>query len=149
MRVVFQRVKKASVTVDAKIVGEIGDGILLLVGFESSDNSEDYNFISEKVSGLRIFEDSDGKMNLSVNDIGGNVLVVPNFTLYGDARKGRRPSYSNSSNPSIAAKQFGEFCDKLSEYFPRLQKGVFQATMEVNLINDGPVTILLDSKKNF
>lgn len=149
MRIVIQRVCEGKVKVEDKISGRIGRGVAVFVGFEPSDNGEDFTYIAEKIANLRIFEDSEGKMNLSVKDIKGGILVIPNFTLYGDARKGRRPSFSNSSDPQTARDQFGAFCEVLKKENPEIQTGVFREYMEVSLVNDGPVTILLDSKRTF
>jgi len=149
MRAVIQRVKKADVKVNGKICGKIDRGILLLAGFEPSDKREDFLYIMEKTINLRIFEDAEGKMNLSVKDKNGGILVVPNFTLYGDARKGRRPSFSFSSDPLLASGQFAEFCELFKKMDMKIETGIFRENMQVSLINDGPVTILLDSKKNF
>jgi len=149
MRAVIQRVKKADVKVNGKICGKIDRGILLLAGFEPSDKREDLLYVIEKTINLRIFEDDEGKMNLSVKDKNGGILVVPNFTLYGDARKGRRPSFSSSSDPSLASGQFTEFCELFKKMDIQIETGIFRENMQVSLINDGPVTILLDSKKNF
>lgn len=149
MRAVIQRVLKACVKINDEVCGEINKGILILAGFESSDTKEDYKYIVEKSVNLRIFEDNEGKMNLSVTDIGGGILIVPNFTLYGDARKGRRPGFSLASPPYEAQKQFEEFREIYKSNFGSIQTGVFRENMQVSLINDGPVTILLDSKKIF
>jgi D-tyrosyl-tRNA(Tyr) deacylase len=149
MRAVIQRVLDAKVEVDGKVTGEIKRGLLVLVGFEESDDATDFNYMTDKIYNLRIFEDSDSKMNLSVKDIDGKILVVPNFTLFGDARRGKRPSFSDSSTQEKASVQFSEFCKILSHTAGGIQTGVFQAKMKVTLSNDGPVTILLDSKKVF
>lgn len=149
MRAVIQRVKKAQVEVNGEVCGKIEKGIMILVGFEPADSREDFLYIIEKTINLRIFEDDAGKMNLSVKDINGKILVVPNFTLYGDARKGRRPSFSLSSSPALASDQFAEFCELFRSREVEIQTGVFRENMQVSLLNDGPVTILLDSGKNF
>lgn len=149
MRAVIQRVSFAKVEVSGEIVGEIGTGILALVGFQNTDNENEYQYMIDKITNLRIFEDPDGKMNLSVRDLGGSVLIVPNFTLYGDARKGRRPGFSNSSGSEEARIQFDGFCKAFRTSFQAVQTGIFQADMKVSLLNDGPVTILLDSDRNF
>jgi D-aminoacyl-tRNA deacylase len=149
MRVVVQRVLQAGVDVMNRKVARIGRGLVLFVAFEPSDNESDYQYISEKVSCLRIFEDDQGKMNISLKDIRGQILLIPNFTLYGDARKGRRPSFSSSSDPSTATIQFEQFKQTLKQCGCEVFCGVFRVSMKVSLINDGPVTILLDSKKNF
>ncbi len=149
MRIIVQRVKKANVKVDKKIVGEIRKGLLVFVGFEESDTNVDYDYITKKILGLRIFEDKEEKMNLSVKDVFGGVLIIPNFTLYGDVRKGFRPSFM-ASCPVMKAKDYYEtFIQRVNKEFPLVESGVFQADMEVELINDGPVTIMIDSKKLF
>lgn len=149
MRAVVQRVKNASVSVDGEIIASTGNGLLVLVGFHSSDTHEDSNYIISKCINLRIFEDSAGLMNLSVSDTGGEILVVSQFTLYGDARKGRRPSFSDSMPPAKAEQFYNEFLKKFKESYSPVQSGRFQADMDVSLINSGPVTILLDSQKQF
>lgn len=149
MRVVVQRVKKASVSVDQDIVGEIGQGLLVFLGVGEEDGSEDLDYIVDKVTGLRIFQDEDDKMNLSISQIDGEILVISQFTLYGDVRKGRRPSFSKSAAPEIAEKYYKEFIDKVKEKGIKVESGIFGADMDVSLINDGPVTILLDSDKTF
>lgn len=149
MRAVVQRVSQSSVEVEGQIVAAIGPGILVLVGFQATDKEQDDQYLIDKILNLRIFEDFEGKMNRSVTDVHGGVLLVPNFTLYGDARRGRRPSYSDSSSPETARRQFDSFCSRLRLAFPSLQTGVFQTEMSVSLINDGPVTILLDSERKF
>ena len=149
MRAVIQRVKNAKVEVKGNITGRIDHGILLLAGFEPSDNADDFNYIIDKTINLRIFEDENGKMNLSVKDTGGKILVVPNFTLYGDARKGRRPGFSQSSSPLQASEQFSDFCELFRTREADIQTGIFRENMQVSLINDGPVTILLDSGRLF
>ncbi len=149
MRGVVQRVSRARVVVAGRVCGEIETGIMLLVGFAHDDRRKDMEWMLEKVINLRIFEDRDGKMNLSLIDIGGSLLAVPQFTLQGDCRRGRRPSFSGAAPPEIAAKMFDEFI-KVAEKLPvRVQSGVFQAEMEVELVNQGPVTLLLDSEKRF
>lgn len=145
MRAVIQRVSSANVKVDGKIVGEIGQGILALVGFLPEDNGKAFEYIAEKLIHLRIFEDDAGKLNRSVLDIGGGLLLVPNFTLYADCRQGRRPGFSASSPADMARVQFEAFCQIVKEKFPLVQTGEFQADMEVSLVNDGPVTLVLES----
>jgi len=149
VRAVVQRVKSASVTVDGEIIASTGNGILILVGFHSSDTHEDSDYIISKCINLRIFEDTAGLMNLSVSDTAGEILVVSQFTLCGDARKGRRPSFSDSMPPVKAEQFYNEFLDKFKAEFKAVQSGRFQADMDVSLVNAGPVTILLDSKKQF
>ncbi|MBX7174729.1 MAG: D-tyrosyl-tRNA(Tyr) deacylase [Pyrinomonadaceae bacterium] len=149
MRVVLQRVKSASVTVDGEIVGQIGKGILVLLGVSGKDTEKEALYLLEKTLNLRIFEDSEGKMNLSLLDIGGELLVVSQFTLYGDVRKGRRPSFIEAAPPEKANELYGYFVSEARQKLSRVETGKFQAMMDVALINDGPVTILLDSDKNF
>ena len=149
MRVVLQRVSHADVEVAGRTVGKIGKGILALAGFQQRDGEPDYQYMMDKLAHLRIFEDDEGKMNRSVIDVEGEILLVPNFTLYGDARKGRRPSFSDSSDPETARIQFEDFCSKFKQMIPTIQTGIFRADMKVSLLNDGPVTILLDSDRKF
>ena len=149
MRAVVQRVKSASVTVDGEIIASTGSGLLILVGFHNTDTHEDSDYIISKCINLRIFEDTAGLMNLSVSDTGGEILVVSQFTLYGDARKGRRPSFSDSMPPIKAEQFYNEFLNKLKENYRSVKSGRFQADMDIDLVNSGPVTILLDSKKQF
>ena len=149
MRVVVQRVTRAKVTVEGEIVGEIGKGYLALVGVETGDTDDDMRYGVEKLVGLRVFEDSEGKMNRSVSDIGGSILLVSQFTLLGDARHGRRPSFSNAARPEVAAPMIDRMADAIAGRGIPVAKGIFGADMQVELINDGPVTILLDSNKSF
>lgn len=149
MRCVLQRVKRASVTVEDTVVGEIEKGYLALLGVEEGDGERDMRYIADKVAGLRVFEDENGKMNLSVKDVGGKVLAVSQFTLLGDARHGRRPSFIAAARPETAVPLYEGFCGALREAGIETETGVFQAHMDVALVNDGPVTILLDSKKGF
>jgi len=149
MRAVIQRVKRAHVKVDGSIRGEIGQGLLVLLGVGKDDSDDDARQIADKLSLLRIFEDSEGKMNLSVRDIGGSVLVVSQFTLLADCRKGRRPSFVGAGDPEQARILYEKVVDLLRQSEVPTSEGVFQAMMEVELVNDGPVTILLDSKKAF
>ncbi|QSX08772.1 D-tyrosyl-tRNA(Tyr) deacylase [Alkalibacter rhizosphaerae] len=149
MRAVIQRVKEASVTVDDQVVGRCERGLLVLLGVKTSDDTKDGIYIADKIANLRIFEDGDGKMNLSVTDIGGSLLVVSQFTLYGDCRKGRRPGFSDAASPEMANTLYREVVERLKEFGLPVGEGVFQAHMEVSLVNDGPVTMLLDSEKNF
>ncbi len=143
MRIVVQRVKNASVTVDNKVVGQIDNGLLLLVGFTQDDTYEKVKYMINKVIKLRIFDDNNGIMNLSVKDIGGSILSVSQFTLYGDASKGNRPSYIKALNGEEAIKLYDYFNTELSKVI-HVEKGIFGADMKVNLLNDGPITILLE-----
>ena len=149
MRSVVQRVKNAEVSVDGKVIASISEGLVVLVGFRTSDEVRDMEYILDKLVGLRVFQDDEGKMNLSVVDIAGGLLIVPNFTLYGDARKGRRPSYSSGASPEEARGLFEKFIQIAKTKYCRLGFGEFQAEMLLSLVNDGPVTILLDSTKLF
>lgn len=149
MRAVVQRVSKASVTVDHKIIGQINRGLLVLVGIKADDTEKDMDYIINKIQGLRIFEDTEGRMNISVKDIQGSILIVPNFTLYGDARKGARPSFIASGSIEEAEEKYRIFIRKLEKVDIPVETGKFQADMQVELVNDGPVTILLDSEKTF
>jgi len=150
MRAVVQRVSRAEVRVDGNTVGRIKKGILVLLGVGRDDNEQDLQWMADKVVNLRIFEDENDKMNLSVLDVGGQVLVVSQFTLYGDCRKGKRPSYSSAAAPGDAERMYTAFVETIeSRYGIKVETGVFQAMMEVDLVNDGPVTLLLDSKKTF
>ena len=147
MRAVVQRVTSASVTVDGKLAGKIGAGLLILVGVSRTDNPEAASYLAEKIANLRIFPDSAGKMNLSLLDVQGSALVVSQFTLYGDTRGGRRPSYIQAAPPEEASRLYDEFVRAIRALGVSVETGVFQAHMSVELINDGPVTILLDSEK--
>jgi len=149
MRAVVQRVSRASVTVDCEIVGRIGRGLLVLLGITHADTEAAAEYLAEKIAGLRIFEDDAGKMNQSVADVEGAVLAVSQFTLYGDVRKGKRPSFDDAARPEQARKLYEHFLDRIRALGLRCESGVFQAMMQVELVNDGPVTILLDSEKAF
>ncbi len=149
MRCVIQRVSRASVTVEGKVTGEIEKGFLALLGVEDGDTDADARYIADKVAGLRVFEDADEKMNLSVKDVGGAVLCVSQFTLCGDARHGKRPSFSSAARPERAIPLYEGVCALIRQAGIPVETGVFQAHMDVSLVNDGPVTILLDSKKGF
>lgn len=149
MRAVVQRVDEAAVVVDGKTIGSINKGLLVLLGVGEEDNEKDLDYLVDKILGLRIFQDENDKMNLSLMDVKGELLVVSQFTLYGDARKGKRPSFSSASTPDIGNKYYKEFVKKARGFGVETQTGVFGAHMEVKLINNGPVTILLDSKKSF
>lgn len=149
MRAVVQRVTDADVSVENQIKGSIGRGFVVLLGVEEGDNETDADYIAEKVSGLRVFDDSEGKMNLSVTDIGGEILSVSQFTLLADARKGRRPSFIRAAQPEEANRLYEYFNEKVREKGVTVAEGVFRADMLVRINNDGPVTILLDSRKLF
>jgi D-tyrosyl-tRNA(Tyr) deacylase len=147
MKAVIQRVKSAQVSVDGRVTGKIGSGLLVLLGVGKGDGGSDLSFLTSKIPDLRIFEDASGKFNLSLKEIGGEMLVVSQFTLYGDCRKGRRPSFTDAEDPTQAKNLYEQFVSKLKEQGIRVQTGEFQAKMEVHLINDGPVTLILDSKQ--
>jgi D-tyrosyl-tRNA(Tyr) deacylase len=149
MRAVVQRVSRCRVMVEGNPVGKIGPGLLVLLGVGKTDNEEAADYLSDKILGLRIFDDSAGKMNLSVQDRGGEVLVVSQFTLYGDVRRGKRPSFDAAAPPGEAKRLYEYFVEKIRAAGLNCQTGQFQAMMEVELVNDGPVTILLDSEKTF
>ena len=149
MRAVIQRVSRAKVTVDGEVTGEIGRGILILLGVSKADSEKEALYLLEKTLNLRIFEDAEGRMNLSLLDIGGELLVVSQFTLYGDARKGRRPSFIEAAAPDDANRLYEFFVTEARKQISKVGTGRFQAMMQVELVNDGPVTILLDSDKNF
>ncbi|TNF50027.1 MAG: D-tyrosyl-tRNA(Tyr) deacylase [Deltaproteobacteria bacterium] len=149
MRVVIQRVSEASVTVDRQTVGAIGQGLMVLLGVAQGDTSQEAKFLAEKTAGLRIFEDDAGKMNRSVEEIGGSLLVVSQFTLLGDCRKGRRPGFAGAAPPELADQLYEEFVAALRSRGVNVATGVFRADMQVALVNDGPVTMLLDSRKQF
>lgn len=149
MRAVMQRVSKAQVTVGGGVVGQIGLGLLVLLGVSQDDTEADASYLAEKIVGLRVFEDDQGKMNLSVQEVGGSVLAVSQFTLYGDVRRGKRPSF-DAAAPTEKARQLYEFfVEQIRASGLRCETGRFQAMMKVELVNEGPVTILLDSRKTF
>ena len=149
MRAVVQRVLSSRVTVSGETAGSIGRGLTVLLGVHQDDAKEDARYLADKVANLRIFEDSEGKMNLSLLDVGGEVLAVSQFTLFGDARKGRRPSFSEAARPEKANPLYECFVDELRKLGLRVETGRFQAAMLVEIANDGPVTVLLDSQKLF
>lgn len=149
MRAVLQRVSSAAVVVDGAVVGEIGTGLLVLLGVETGDAEADARYLAEKTAGLRIFEDAAGKMNLAVADAGGAVLVVSQFTLAADCRQGRRPGFSRAAPPALAKDLYERFVALLRAAGLTVATGIFQATMQVRLVNEGPVTMLLDSRKVF
>jgi D-tyrosyl-tRNA(Tyr) deacylase len=149
MRAVVQRVSRASVTVDGEIVGKIEKGLLVLLGVSTDDEESDAVYLLDKIINLRIFEDAAGKMNLSLVETNGELLVVSQFTLYGDARRGRRPSYIEAAQPEKANRLYEFFAAEARKQIEKVETGRFQAMMDVELVNDGPVTILLDSRKLF
>jgi D-tyrosyl-tRNA(Tyr) deacylase len=149
MRAVVQRVSRAKVTVNGEITGEIGLGLLVLLAVGAGDTRAEADYLAEKTIGLRIFEDAGGKMNLSVGEVGGAVLVVSQFTLYGDVRRGKRPSFDSAAAPDVARDLYEYFVERVRGAGLRSETGRFQETMQVELVNDGPVTILLDSAKVF
>lgn len=147
MRAIIQKVREASVVVENEKVSEIGPGFMVLLGVKDTDNNEDLAYIKKKISNLRIFEDDDEKMNLSLKDVGGEILVVSQFTLYGDVRKGNRPSFTESAKADKAKEYYEILIDELKEEGFNVKTGVFQTHMQVSLTNDGPVTIILDSER--
>ena len=149
MRTVFQRVTRAQVSIDDKVTGSICKGLVVFVGIRSEDNDSDLQWLAEKIVHLRVFEDEDGKMNRSLTDIGGEMLIISQFTLYGDCRKGRRPGFSTAAPPSIAEPYYQKFIREVETKGIQVATGTFQADMQVELVNDGPVTLLLDSEKKF
>mgnify|MGYP000922897726 FL=1 len=147
MRIVLQRVKSASVSIDEVVVGKIGQGFLLLVGVGPEDSSDDASYLARKIAGMRIFSDENGKMNLSIDQIGGKILSVSQFTLFADTKKGNRPSFTGAASPDFATNLYEEFNELLrTEYGLTVETGEFGADMQVSLVNDGPVTIILDTK---
>lgn len=148
MRAVVQRVKEASVSIDGKTINTIGQGLLVFLGISKSDTEQDIDYLSKKVAGLRIFPEGDKEAAISVIDIKGEILLVSQFTLYGDMRKGKRPSFGEAAPPDVAKRLFDKFADVLVNSVA-VKTGVFQAMMDISLVNDGPYTILIDSKKTF
>ena len=148
MRAVVQRVDRASVTIDGNVNGKIEKGFMVLMGIDEKDEQKDLDYICDKLMGLRIFEDEEGKMNRSIIDAGGSILLISQFTLYGDARKGKRPSFIRAARPEKAIPLYEAAISKLSEKV-HVETGIFGAEMKVELVNDGPVTILLDSERTF
>lgn len=147
MRVVIQRVTFAKVEVDKKVVGEIENGMMILVGFENEDNNEDLTWMANKITALRIFDDEQGVMNKSIIDAGGDILCISQFTLHAQTKKGNRPSYIKAAKGDVAQPLYHEFCNKLQNNLNKeIQKGIFGADMKVSLLNNGPVTICIDSK---
>jgi D-aminoacyl-tRNA deacylase len=149
MRAVVQRVSRAEVTVNGEIAGEIGEGLLVLLGVGRDDTEADATYLAEKIVGLRVFEDGEGKMNRSVQDVGGSVLAVSQFTLYGDVRRGKRPSFDGAAPPEKARQLYEFFVGQIRAAGLSCETGRFQEMMKVELVNKGPVTILLDSAKGF
>ena len=149
MRAVVQRVSRASVTVDGEVTGQIGTGFMVLLGVSEEDTASDAEYVANKIIGLRVFEDDDGKMNLSLQDVGGQMLVVSQFTLFGDCRKGRRPSFITAARPEKANELYEKFVELVRGQGIHAETGVFQAMMDVELLNQGPVTLLVDSTKLF
>jgi D-tyrosyl-tRNA(Tyr) deacylase len=147
MKACIQRVSEARVTVDGQVVGQIGQGMLVLLGVEHGDDERDADYLAEKLVGLRIFEDQQGKMNRSLDEFGGELLVVSQFTLLGDCRKGRRPSFVGAASPDVAERLYQHFASAVTRKGIRVAQGRFRAHMDVALINDGPVTLLVESKK--
>lgn len=148
MKAVLQRVAHAQVVVDDKLISKIDKGFLVLLGVDSTDTKDDADILSKKISGMRVFEDENGKMNLSLTDIGGSLIVISQFTLLADCRKGRRPSFVGAGAPDMANELYEYFCKRIiDDGITDVKKGVFGADMKVSLLNDGPVTILLDSKE--
>lgn len=148
MRVLLQRVNEASVSVESKTVSRIGNGLLLFVGVTHTDTEKEIGWMAKKVAGLRIFEDEEGKLNKSLADVGGGILAVSQFTLYGETRKGRRPSFVEAARPEKANPLFDSFCESLEREGACVKKGVFGAHMAVTLVNDGPVTLMLEREAN-
>ena len=144
MKIVLQRVKNASVTVDGELISEIGVGYLILIGVSDTDTKADAERLARKIAALRIFEDENGKINRDINDVGGSALVVSQFTLYADCRKGNRPSFVNAGKPDFANEMYLYFTDELRKYISNVKTGVFGADMKVSLINDGPFTLTLE-----
>ena len=149
MRAVIQRVTRASVTIDGEVVGEIANGLVVLLGVARDDTKEDADYLVPKIIALRIFDDVEGRMNVSVKDIEGSLLIVSQFTLYGDVRRGLRPSWSDAAAPEIAEPLYDYFVESSRKLLGRVETGSFRKMMQVELVNDGPVTILLDSRKAF
>ncbi|HKC62536.1 MAG TPA: D-aminoacyl-tRNA deacylase [Pyrinomonadaceae bacterium] len=149
MRAVLQRVTRARVIVEGEIVGEIESGLVVLLGIANDDTEQDVKYLAEKVAALRVFEDAEGRMNLSVVETGGALLIVSQFTLYGDVRRGRRPSWTEAAPPEIAEPMYESFVAETRQLVGRVATGSFRRMMQLELVNDGPVTILLDSRKLF
>jgi len=149
MRAVVQRVTRASVTIEGEIAGEIEHGLVVLLGVAGDDTKEDADYLAPKIIALRIFDDAEGRMNVSLKDSGGGLLIVSQFTLYGDVRRGLRPSWSDAAAPEIAEPLYDYFVESSRKLLGRVETGSFRKMMQVELVNDGPVTLLLDSRKTF
>jgi len=149
MRAVVQRVTRAKVTVEGEITGEIGNGLVVLLGIAPDDTGADVDYVANKIAALRIFDDDAGVMNVSVKDVGGGVLIVSQFTLYGDVRRGLRPSWSDAAQPQVAEPLYDRFVSTMRSLIDQVETGSFRKMMQVELVNDGPVTILVDSRKQF
>ena len=149
MRAVIQRVTRARVTVEDQIIGEIEQGLVVLLGIARDDTKDDADYLVPKIIALRIFDDAEGRMNVSVKDVNGGLLVVSQFTLYGDVRRGLRPSWSDAAAPEVAEPLYDYFVESCRKLLGRVETGSFRKTMQVELVNDGPVTLLLDSRKQF
>ena len=149
MSAIIQRVSEAEVVVDNEVTGKIQQGLLVLLGVEEGDSQKDCDYLADKVAGLRVFDDAEGKMNLAVTDVDGKLLVVSQFTLLGDCRKGRRPSFVDAAPPEIGQQQYEAFCQRIREQGIDVETGRFRSHMQVQLVNDGPVTLMLDSRKRF
>lgn len=149
MRAVIQRVTRARVTVADQIIGEIGKGLVVLLGIARDDTKDDADYLIPKIISLRIFDDAEGRMNVSVKDVDGGLLVVSQFTLFGDVRRGLRPSWSDAAAPEVAEPLYNYFVESSRKLLGRVETGSFRKTMQVELVNDGPVTLLLDSRKQF
>ena len=149
MRAVIQRVTYAGVTIDGEVIGEIANGLVVLLGIARDDTKDDADYLVPKIASLRIFDDAEGKMNVSLKDIDGGLLIVSQFTLYGDVRRGLRPSWSDAAPPEIAEPLYDYFVESSRKLLGRVETGSFRKMMQVELVNDGPVTILLDSRKQF
>ena len=149
MRAVIQRVDEASVSVEAQVVAQIGRGLLVLVGVENNDTGEDLSFLKRKIVNLRVFDDEAGRMNLAVREVGGSILLVSQFTLHGDTRRGNRPDYTRAAPAERARELYSQLVDDIRAEGIPVESGIFQAMMKIQLINDGPVTLIVDSKKEF
>ena len=149
MRAVIQRVTRAKVTVEERVTGEIGNGLVVLLGIAHDDDEDDADYLAHKIAALRIFDDDAGRMNVSLKDIAGGILIISQFTLYGDARRGLRPSWSDAAQPEAAEPLYEYFVRKMRDLLGRVETGSFRKMMQVELVNDGPVTIMVDSRKMF